>query len=317
MTKTNQSQFHSAEISVQERLGIAESVAQYSEGFIRAVMPEQHRKFYSELSFVVLGITDKKGYPWPLLLFGEHGFVQSPNETTLQFTAIPDLIKTLELEFTTGHKIGVLGIQLSTRRRNRVNGIIHTIGDKKFSILVEQSFGNCPKYIQKRKLTWASHSQSLQQSPNQKLTTLIDKNAIALIESADTFFIASRTKHFDKDIRSGIDASHRGGKPGFVKVDNNLLKFPDFRGNGFFNTLGNIESDGRVGLCFPDFSTGNVVFIAGIARILWDDAAREGFNGAERIVEIQIEQCIYLLGALAMKAELEEFSPALKRTSIW
>ncbi len=317
MSKTNQSQFHSAEIAVQERLGIAELVAKYSEGFIRSAMPEQHRKFYSELPFVVLGVTDHKGYPWPIPLFGQVGFIQSPNEITLHFTGLPSLINTLDIEFTTGQKIGILGIQLSTRRRNRVNGVIQTINDGDFSIQVEQSFGNCPKYIQKRELTWASHSQSLLQSPHEKLTTAIDVNAIGLIEGADTFFIASRTKYFDKDKRSGIDASHRGGKPGFVKVENNRLKFPDFRGNGFFNTLGNIESDSRIGLFFPDFLTGNAVFVTGQASILWDKEVREGFNGAERIVEIKIEQSVYLPGFMAMTAELEEFSPVLKGTSIW
>lgn len=317
MSKTNQSQFHSAEVAVQERLGIAELVAKYSEGFIRSVMPEQHRKFYSELPFVVLGVTDHKGYPWPIPLFGQAGFIQSPNEITLHFTGLPSLINTLDIEFITGKKIGILGIQLSTRRRNRVNGVIQIIGDDSFSIQVEQSFGNCPKYIQKRELTWVSHSQSLPQNPDEKLTTAIDVNAIALIEDADTFFIASRTKYFDKDKRSGIDASHRGGKPGFVKVENNRLKFPDFRGNGFFNTLGNIESDSRVGLFFPDFSTGNAVFVAGQASILWDKEAREGFNGAERIVEIKIEKSVYLPAFMAMTAELEEFSPVLQGTSIW
>ncbi|MDX2369152.1 MAG: pyridoxamine 5'-phosphate oxidase family protein [Colwellia sp.] len=317
MSKTNPSQFHSAEVAIQERLGIAELVAKYSEGFIRSAMPEQHRKFYSELPFVVLGVTDHKGYPWPIPLFGQAGFIQSPNEITLHFTGLPSLIKTLDIEFITGQKIGILGIQLSTRRRNRVNGVIQTINDGDFSIQVEQSFGNCPKYIQKRELTWASHSQSLPQFSDEKLTTAIDVNAIALIEDADTFFIASRTKYFDKDKRSGIDASHRGGKSGFVKVENNRLKFPDFKGNGFFNTLGNIESDSRVGLFFPDFSTGNAVFVAGQASILWDKEAREGFNGAERIVEIKIEESVFLPAFMAMTAELEEFSPVLQGTSIW
>lgn len=317
MTKANQSQFHSAEVAVQERVGIAESVDKYSKGFIRTLMPEQHRKFYSELSFVVLGVTDYKGYPWPIPLFGQAGFIQSPNELSLHFTGLPNLIKTLDLEFITGQKIGILGIELSTRRRNRVNGFIQIIGDESFLIQVDQSFGNCPKYIQKRELTWAAHSQPLQHSLDEKLTTVIDDNAIALIEDSDTFFIASRTKTFDTDRRTGIDASHRGGKPGFVKVEDNKLKFPDFRGNGFFNTLGNIESDNRVGLFFPDFATGNAVFVAGKASVLWDEKAREGFNGAERIVEVKIEKSIYLQDFLAMTAELNELSPALKKTSIW
>jgi predicted pyridoxine 5'-phosphate oxidase superfamily flavin-nucleotide-binding protein len=317
MTQTKPSQFHSAEIAVQERLGITEVVARYSKGFIRAEMPEQHRKFFSELPFAVLGITDHKGYPWPIPMFGQVGFIQSPNDTTLRCTALPELIKILDLEFIVGNKIGMLGIQLSTRRRNRVNGLIDSIGSNNFSIQIEQSFGNCPKYIQKRELTWTENSQSLLSASDEKFTPIIKANAITLIENADTFFISSRTQSFNEDKRSGIDASHRGGKPGFVKVENYTLTFPDFKGNRFFNTLGNIESDSRVGLFFPDFLTGNAVFIAGNARVLWDKKAIEGFDGAERIVEIKIEKSIYLPTILAMTTELTEFSPALKDTSIW
>jgi predicted pyridoxine 5'-phosphate oxidase superfamily flavin-nucleotide-binding protein len=317
MTKTNQSQFHSAEIAVQERLGITEKVARYSKGFIRAVMPEQHRKFFSELSFVILGITDHKGYPWPIPMFGQVGFIQTPNDTTLDCAALPELIKTLDLEFITGAKVGMLGIQLSTRRRNRVNGVINLIGNKSFSIGVEQSFGNCPKYIQKRELTCDNNYQSSHTLLHEKLTPVLEAAAITLIENADTFFISSRTKHFNEDKRSGIDASHRGGKPGFIKIENNTLSFPDFKGNGFFNTLGNIESDNRVGLFFPDFLTGSAVFISGKASILWDKVEVEGFNGAECIIEIKVEKNIYLSNFLAMTAESYEVSPVLQDTGIW
>lgn len=294
MTKNNKSQFHSAEIYIQERLGIAEQVAKYSQGFIREVMPEKHRSFYSELPFVILGLTDHKGYPWPIPMFGQVGFVQSPNETTLDFTGIPSLLSTLNIEFQTGQKIGMLGIQLSTRRRNRVNGVIQTIGDKSFSMQVEQSFGNCPKYIRKRTLNWVTCLHTLQLSRDEKLVSGMGVNSLALIERADTFFIASRTKHFDEDKRSGIDASHRGGNPGFVTVENNKLQFPDFRGNGFFNTLGNIESDSRVGLFFPDFLTGSAVFITGKACILWDKNVIKDIDNAQRIIEVSIEKSVYL-----------------------
>jgi predicted pyridoxine 5'-phosphate oxidase superfamily flavin-nucleotide-binding protein len=305
MTNTISSQFHSAEISVQERLGVAKLVAKYSQGFIREIMPDQHRKFFNELSFVVIGVIDEKGYPWPIPLFGKAGFIQSPNETTLEFACLPELIKKLALKFTIGQKIGMLGIQLSTRRRNRVNGVIKTIGAKSFSIGIEQSFGNCPKYIQKRELTWVKNYQSLLSPFTEKLKTVIDVNVIKLITTADTFFISSRSKHFDEDKRSGIDTSHRGGKPGFVKVENKVLKFPDFKGNQFFNTLGNIESDSRVGLFFPEFTTGNVVFVTGIACILWNEEAIKGVNGAERIVEVKIEKSIYLPNLMAMTTELK------------
>jgi predicted pyridoxine 5'-phosphate oxidase superfamily flavin-nucleotide-binding protein len=72
-----------------------------------------------------------------------------------------------------------------------------------------------------------------------------------LIREADTFFIAS--SHRD----GGADASHRGGNPGFVHVLNETkLIWPDYSGNGMFQTLGNLAIDPRAGLLFMDFESG-------------------------------------------------------------
>jgi predicted pyridoxine 5'-phosphate oxidase superfamily flavin-nucleotide-binding protein len=63
-----------------------------------------------------------------------------------------------------------------------------------------------------------------------------------LVDCADTFFIA--THHVadaddDVTVRSGNDVSHRGGAPGFVRAAApGRLRWPDFVGNNFFNTLG-------------------------------------------------------------------------------
>ena len=49
-----------------------------------------------------------------------------------------------------GAAIGLLGIDLRTRRRNRLNGVIRREGAAGFDVDVEQSYGNCPQYIQLR-----------------------------------------------------------------------------------------------------------------------------------------------------------------------
>lgn len=294
MTKSNKSQFHSGEISIQERLGITEQVAKYSQEFIREAMPDKHRQFFNELPFVIIGLTDHEGFPWSIPMFGSEGFVQSPNETTLKLNGIPSLLNTLNITCLTGKKIGLLGIQFSTRRRNRINGVIDSIDNESLSILVEQSFGNCPKYIRKRELNFRTDLHVIQSTKKEQLISGIDANSISLIERADTFFIASRTKYFDDDKRNGIDSSHRGGNPGFVTVINHKLQFPDYSGNGFFNTLGNIESDSRVGLFFPDFLTGGAVFISGLACILWNENDRKDDGNCQRIIEVKIEKSVYL-----------------------
>ncbi|ABC30079.1 predicted flavin-nucleotide-binding protein structurally related to pyridoxine 5'-phosphate oxidase [Hahella chejuensis KCTC 2396] len=316
MTQQENSPFHAAEIAVQERLGVVDQVAQYSRG-IRKAMPMQHREFFGGLPFIVLGLVDTQGYPWCMPLFGEEGFISSPADTRLELRALPALTHLLGLNFAPGQKVGALGIQLSTRRRNRVNGVIGEVTATGFSIDVELSFGNCPKYIQTRDLQWAKGEPAAMDVDNAAIVAGIAENAKPLIAQSDTFFIASRTKVIDRDPRHGVDASHRGGKSGFVKVEGDTLFFPDFSGNRFFNTLGNIESDGRVGLFFPDFSTGSALLAVGRAEVLWDHPSVNEFEGAQRIIAVKVDQSTYLEKFMPMTGELQEISPALDGTGLW
>lgn len=311
------SPFHDAEVSVQNRLGIAELLAKKIQGFIREAMPNQHREFFCDLPFVVLGLVDQQGFPWAMPLYGKSGFITSPSATRLQFNALPTLRNLLDLDFHEGQKVGMVGVQLHTRRRNRMNGILGNITEQGFTIDVDQSFGNCPQYIQARELEWQSDALVRQDLSDVAINKVVPAETQQFIENADTFFIASRTKEFTHDRRSGIDASHRGGKPGFVKVEDNTLYYPDFSGNKFFNTLGNIESDGRVGLFFPNYTTGDAVFITGTAEIVWDDPAIDEFEGAERLVKIAIHKSVHISQVMPMTGKLLEYSPVLQWTGTW
>lgn len=211
----------------------------------------------------------------------------------------------------------MLGIQLESRRRNRMNGVIGEINDHSFTIHVEQSFGNCPQYIQTRELTWQNSNTVRKDYDDIRITHDIDQACKSFIEESDTFFIASRTKTFSEDTRTGLDVFHRGGKPGFVKVKQNTIYFPDFSGNQFLNTLGNIQSDNRVGILFLDFSTGDSLFIVGKASIQWDSKEAEAFDGAERIVKICAERIVHIPQFTTLRGELIELSPLLEHTGTW
>ncbi len=100
----------------------------------------------------------------------------------------------------------------------------------------------------------------------------------AWIRRADTFFIA--TSHPE----AGADASHRGGMPGFVRVEGDRLVWPDYAGNAMFNTLGNIALHPRAGLVFPDFEAGATLQLTGRAAVDWDRDRAGSFPGAERLV---------------------------------
>ena len=76
----------------------------------------------------------------------------------------------------------------------------------------------------------------------------------ARIGAADTFFIASAHPE------GGADASHRGGRPGFVRVTGQRsLAFPDYPGNNMFNTLGNLTADQARRMNIPRDIQGAVV----------------------------------------------------------
>ena len=113
----------------------------------------------------------------------------------------------------------------------------------------------------------------------------LDEAARDLIESADTFFVASRSRA-ELGADGGLDMSHRGGRPGFVGVQGDTLAIPDFRGNRFFNTLGNLLGDPRAGLLFVDFTTGELLQLQGTV----DDrlaSRRRGPAGTERLWRVQ------------------------------
>jgi predicted pyridoxine 5'-phosphate oxidase superfamily flavin-nucleotide-binding protein len=190
-----------------------------------------------------------------------------------------------------GAPIGGLGIELSTRRRNRVNGRIENcvIGEG-FSIRVQQSFGNCPKYIQARNERPRVGSKAVSVS---RTASHLGENEVAFIAEADTFFIASRSAQLDgAESSQGLDVSHRGGLPGFVRViSQSEICFPDFSGNLLFNTLGNLEADARAGLLFIDFQSGRMLHVIGRTRISWDVPETMRSAGIERLIFLDIE-CI-------------------------
>ena len=101
----------------------------------------------------------------------------------------------------------------------------------------------------------------------------LDSEARALIAACDTFFVASRSRP-EVGAEGGLDMSHRGGRPGFVGVHGDTLAIPDFRGNRFYNTLGNLLGDPRAGLIFIDFASGDILQLQGTVTIDWHPERR-------------------------------------------
>jgi len=247
-------------------------------GGIRDFMPDQHRMFFAQLPFLVAGAVDEAGAPMATLLTGEPGFATSPDPTLLAILGGAD--DPTGRRLVAGAPIGLLGIELHTRRRNRANGRIAFTHADGILVNIEQSFGNCPQYIHPRRLALDDRPRA----PVQEFEGL-DDAARAQIAAADTFFVA--TSSGAGVAHGGVDVSHRGGPAGFVAVDGDVLTIPDYRGNRYFNTLGNLLLDPRAALLFADFESGRLLQLQGTVEIAWDD---HDLPHAERTWRFRVER---------------------------
>lgn len=297
--------FHTGELTAQARAGKSD-VPDWAAGFIRPFMPEQHRDFFTQLPFLVLAGADGQGRHWVTLVDGPDGFIASPDATTLTLSRAADVQDPLSDMFTRGGDVGLLGIELATRRRNRMSGHMRRSGAG-FVIDVRQSFGNCPQYIHER--SWRRAPAGDAQPA--RFSDALSGEQIARIAAADTLFIGTGHRGAQDHASNGYDASHRGGEPGFVRVVGpNRLRIPDYAGNNFFNTIGNLLENPAIGLVFVDFETGGLLHLTGQATVDWD--AQDSHDpAAMRMIDVIVDAVVDRPAALSLRwssddAELQE-----------
>lgn len=313
-TATAAAPWHAGERQLQARIGMAERMAQVGAKVIRPYMPDQHRAFFAQLPFLVAGAVDGQGDPWAGVLEGEPGFAVSPDPATLRVAVVPDADDPLRAGMGPDQPLGLLGIELHTRRRNRMNGRIAAWDGRRFEVAVAESFGNCPQYIQARDFHFSRSPALRFPGPVRERTGLADADR-ALIARADTLFVATYADTDEAGRR--VDVSHRGGKPGFVRIDGDTLTVPDFSGNRFFNTLGNMLLNPRAGLLFIDFERGDVLQMSGRAEVILDSPEIEAFAGAERLWRVHVQRVRARPGALALRWRFGGYSPTALATGQW
>ncbi len=291
------SPFHVGEQAVQRRLGVRD-IEEWARKVVRNHLPEQHREFHTSLPFLIAAARDQDGRPWATLLEGPEGFVRSPDPQTLTIDAKTAQGDALEHALVDGADVGLLGIELATRRRNRVNGRFAAQDGNTLQFRVDQAFGNCPQYIRER--NWFRVPDN---TPGQAIKgNRLSPAQVHWIENADTFFIASGYRGTGESEAYGMDASHRGGDRGFVKVtDENTIVFPDYAGNNHYNTIGNLIQDPRAGYLFIDFETGSLLQLTGTARIEWDGEKLTEYPGARRLVTLTIGELVELPAAASLR----------------
>ena len=285
-------------------LGVADRMRDRGSVVVRDYMPDQHRSFFADQRMVILSALDGAGHPWPFLRIGAQGFMTSPAPDVLCITSRVTAFEHPDLKLVKGSKISVLGIEFETKRRNRLNGTIRKVDGDTLTIAVDQSFGNCPKYIHVRdQFRHVERTAKLSDGPD------LNPTDITQIEAADTCFIASRAAEIGTDRRAGVDVNHRGGRPGFVHVtkDRHLI-IPDYDGNKFFNTIGNILLESRASLMFIDFDRGDVMTLKGNAKVELDAGAKSAVYGAERVIHFIPKHVLRAQSALPLTCDFCELS---------
>jgi predicted pyridoxine 5'-phosphate oxidase superfamily flavin-nucleotide-binding protein len=306
MTGDDDGPFHDGELALQDRVGVKDKVAHFGRRGIRAFMPDEHREFFEQLPFVLVATLDPGGQPWASMAWGLPGFIESPDPTTLHvvgsFAPGDPAVRNL----AAGAPVGLLGIELQTRRRNRANGLVTARDGDAFTLHVTQTFGNCKKYIQVRHATFRRDPSAPFATEPVRESAQLSPEGARMVTSADTFFIASRSTHPALGSHGeGVDVSHRGGLPGFAIPGTGtgtgaptIITFPDYVGNFLFNTLGNIQLDPRVGLLFVDFTRGDLLALAGRAEIVWDGPEVDAVDGAQRLVRVTVDSGVRMPDAL-------------------
>src|SRR5471032_1091247 len=311
-----ESPFHAGELAAQERAGVRERMDVDARRGIRDYMPDQHRRFFAEQPFMVLGGVDETGQPWATLRVGAAGFISTPDERTLRIAGRSLAGDPLGATWQVGSVVGGLGIQPATRRRNRVNGVVTAIDDQAITVAVSQSFGNCAKYIQSRTPVEFHVEEGSAAAP--LVSNRLSDSDRALLARADTFFVATANTSSEAGMGRGADVSHRGGAPGFIRIDeDDTLTTPDFSGNLFFNTIGNLMQDPRAGLLVIDFDSGDLLYLAVDAEIIWEGAELDSFNGAERLIRWHVREVHRTPGALPMRWSSVQYAQQLANLGSW
>jgi predicted pyridoxine 5'-phosphate oxidase superfamily flavin-nucleotide-binding protein len=261
--------YHPGELAVQRLAGVTGQAARLAGMVGAGQLSGGLGAFLAGRTFAALSARDRDGTPWVSPLIGEPGFLEVSGPTTLHVHYRFPTADPLH-DLAPGQPVGLVVMEFAIRRRARINGTLLAVDGDVLTIGVEQAYGNCPQYIQSRH---TAPTPPIGDRPARTGTTL-DAADVALIRSADTFFLGTHHR------THGSDSSHRGGTPGFVRVeDDGTLWWPDYPGNNMFNSMGNLAENPEAALLFVDFTTGTALHLTGRAEVAWTDHEIPGDDG--------------------------------------
>ncbi|MEU0034941.1 MULTISPECIES: pyridoxamine 5'-phosphate oxidase family protein [unclassified Streptomyces] len=285
--------YHSGSRAVQDRVGVRDLADHVGQAVGQGIRPVA-AAFLEQQPMLVAGAADPAtGEVWASLLTGPPGFVRATGVRQISVTGVPAEGDPLAAALATeGTLVGTIALDPRTRRRMRLNGRSRPTA-RGFAVEADRVFANCPKYLQRRE----SYEAVERRPGDARRSGRLSPRQRALVEAADTFFLATVHAH-------GADASHRGGNPGFVHADDpSELHWRDYPGNSMFLTLGNLETDPRAGLLFLDWTSGTVLRLTGTARA---EYAPDG----ERTVRFTVTGVVETPAGSPLRWSAPEYSPA-------
>ena len=298
--------FHPGEQQIQARVG-EEHIARRNGQLIANRIPNAALRFIDKQPFVVAASLDQQHAIWVSLLVGQPGFLKAESPEVIQLST-DYLVSTQDDIFWTNvahHAVvGLLFIELSSRRRLKVNGpvtVASTVAG--LTVHVQECLPLCPRYIQRREVEVKTHTQSTKQTT--QTGSLLTLELQEWIRGADTFFVGSAHDN------NHIDVSHRGGNPGFVQIiDAKTLLIPDYKGNSMFNSLGNFSVNPRSGLLFVNFETGESLQLTGHAEVTFrESVAGDTTGGTGRYWQFHSHSWQRQSSIAGLKWTLLEYSP--------
>jgi predicted pyridoxine 5'-phosphate oxidase superfamily flavin-nucleotide-binding protein len=299
-SRTMAFRYHEGELAVQERAG-TRAMADKIGNAIHGELSDARRDFLASLRFVILGALDASGRLWATARFGEPGFLRATGDATVRIDARAPAADPLAGALDRGAAVGLLAIDLETRRRLRLNGTVVASDGAGITVETREVFGNCPKYIQVREVSAATAAPA---ASGATTSTELTADVRRWLAEADTFFLA--TRHPER----GVDVSHRGGHPRFIRpLDDRTLEWPDYAGNGMFQSLGNLAIDPLAGLLFIDFEQGRTLHLVGAATVDWSRVRAAAHPGAERVVVFEIAEARELAAGSPLRFRWIEESP--------
>ncbi|WP_411093546.1 pyridoxamine 5'-phosphate oxidase family protein [Streptomyces sp. 049-1] len=263
--------FHEGEQEVQRRAGVTDEAARLEGMLLPPNLEGGLTLFLAKRTLAALTARDQAGRLWTSLLCGEPGFLEAHGSSLIVHTA-PGAEDPFR-ETPPGQTVGLLTIDFAIRRRVRVNGLLTRSDPGILRLEADQAFGNCPAYIQQRTLTSDTTAVTGRVGEHQAPGHVLTPEDEQVIRQADTFFLG--TTHPTR----GTDTSHKGGNPGFVRIEDGTIWWPDYAGNNLFNSLGNISANSAAALLFIDFSSGRLIQLSGTAEIEWVKPGSPGDDG--------------------------------------